>query len=335
MTSKLLLSTAILLACCLRSIAQDPDLIPYLSDSAKNGLNNYLMDSVPYTEPVPPKKEHYFYYTLRPGTGVSTLLTPHNDGILNISFPYRLNGSPETFNSGDQQPYISSRIFVLPLGMEVGTWNQFIDFNLDWSFKGGSYQGVDLSVGYGHNFYLGGHSDDIAKDRLVIKPSINFVWREDGGGSASAKLGSIDNTGNTIEALGYTAGPTYDVTTSDYDGNGDYIGSSTSTNNASTLDIVYTQTQYAIRPEIALSNNQYRKTLHWELSAGYDITLSERGGIALTQDGSNPVAHLIELDRPGLTATYNGQSLHSTPYHFSGFYLRFALDFVLHKGNTP
>ncbi len=320
MSPKLLLSTAILLACCLRSVAQDPDLIPYLSDSTKNGLDIYRTDSIPYTEPDPPRREHYFYYTLTPGTGISTLLTHRNDGILNISFPYMVNGmSGYTFNSGDQRPYAPSRVLVVPVGVEFGTWNQFVDINLEWSVIGTWAQGIGLSVGYGHNFYLGGHSGDILKKALVLKPSINFVWIEDGGNNSSAKFGSIDNTGNTIQALGYSAGPTYDVSTDNYDANGDYIGSSTIWKQyASTLDIAYVQTQYVLRPEITLSNNQYRSILRWELSLGYDITLSERGGISFYQDGTNPVAHLIGLDRSGLTATYNGQPIHSTPFHFSG-----------------
>src|ERR1700761_3430312 len=149
MTPKLLI-TAILLTLGLQSVAQDPDLIPYLSDSTKNGLDIYRTDSVPYTPEPPLTMKKRYYFILTPLTGISKLLTPHNDGILNISFPYSQSGPADTFRSGNQRPYRQSMIFADPVGIEVGKGNQFIDIFLDWSSIGNWRQGFALSLGYGH-----------------------------------------------------------------------------------------------------------------------------------------------------------------------------------------
>lgn len=340
------ISTIILLTgclACLRTAAQQTDSIPTRTDPAlKDDYPEYETDSIYRSDPIPltglklaaPPKD-YSYSIVTAGTGFSTVLTRNNNGLLNISFPYSVNGtSGSTFNSGDLQPYASPKIFVLPFGFEGGDDKQFLTIGLAFSMIGQWTRGTEFSLGYGRNFYFGGHSNAIEGKSLVIKPSINISWTRDAGHNRSASLGNIDNEGNSIQALGYTATPTYDVTTTSTDANGNDV-TSTTTNDANTLNITYVQREFAITPKLTLSNNQYRKGLHWELALGYNLAVHERGGISLKQDGDNVVASLVDLDRGGgLTATYNGKPVISTPFHFSGFYLSFAFNFSLYKYKT-
>jgi hypothetical protein len=329
--------TMILLAGCLSGLqtkAQQSHFIPFLSDSASQAdLTSYQEDTVPYVEPAPPAR-NYSYVVLTVASGLGTVFGRNNNGILNVYFPYSVNGSPgAVFNSGDVQPYASQRMFVLPFGMEVGDKKQFLNVNFAFSVIGQWTRGIDLSLGYGRNYYLGGHSNEPEQKALVLKPSINLCWTADPGKNADANLGTIDNAGNTIQALGYTANPSYTVNNTTYDINGDPV-TTTSTNDANTLEVTWEERAFSIVPKLTLSNNQYRKGLHWELTMGYNLPLYERGGISLNQDGSNSVASLIGLNNPGITATYNGSLVTSSPFHFSGFYLSFAFNFSLYKGKV-
>ena len=328
----------ILLAGCLSGLqtkAQQSHLIPFLSDSASQAdMSSYEGDTVAYVEPAPPAR-CYCYEILTIASGVGTVFGRNNSGILNVSFPYTVNGSPgAVFNSGGVQPYPSQKMFLFPVGMEFGGKKQFIDMNLAFGFVGQFTGGLDLSVGYGRNYYFGGHSNKPEQKALVLKPSISLSWTWDPGENDDAQLGSIDNAGNTIQALGYTANPSYNVTNTTYDANGDPIYTTTSTNDANSLGVTWKEREFSIVPKISLSNNQYRKGLHWELTAGYNIPLHEAGGISLKQDDTNPVAGLIPLYNPGITATYNGKPVTSNPFHFSGFFLSFAFNFSLYKGKV-
>jgi hypothetical protein len=337
------ISTIVLLTGCLacfRTTAQQTDSIPArINPALQDDYPEYETDSVYQPDPAPltgfktelPTRE-YSYSILTLGTGFSTLFTRNNNGLLNVTFPYSVNGTPGyTFNSGDLQPYASPKMFVVPFVFEGGDDKQFLTIGLAFSVIGQWTRGTNLSFGYGRNYYFGGHSSAIEGKSLVFKPSINISWTRDAGHNNSAGLGSIDNEGNSIQVLGYTATPSYDVSSTTTDANGNDI-TTTTTNDASTLDITYVQREFAITPKLTLSNNQYRKGLHWELALGYNLAVHERGGISLKQDGNNVVASLVDLDHGGgLAATYNGKTVTTTPFHFSGFYLSFMFNFSLYK----
>src|SRR5579872_2687885 len=103
----------------------------------------------------PQKNYHYHIITLLTGAGV--LQSGNNDGLLNISFPYSVDGSPDTvFHSGNIRPYASSKVFVLPLGFEIGNLHHFFNADISFSIIGKFSSGYRLSIGYGYNFYLDG-----------------------------------------------------------------------------------------------------------------------------------------------------------------------------------
>ena len=345
MSSRSISTIVLLIGClaCLGSSAQQTDSIPVQKDSAlRDDYSPYETDStsneisgiLPASKLLTPGKD-YSYAILTLGMGLGTVFTKNNNGLFNVSFPYSVNGTPGyLFSSGDLQPYASPKMFVVPFGIEGGDDKQFFSFDLAFSVIGQWTRGTNLSLGYGRNFYVGGHSGAIEGKSLVFKPSINISWTRDAGHNSSASLGSIDNEGNSIQVLGYTATPTYDVSSTTTDANGNDV-TTTTTNDASTLDITYVQHEFAIVPKLTLSNNQYRKGLHWELSLGYNFAVHERGGISFKQDGNNVVASLVDLDHgAGLKATYNGKPVSSTPFRYSGFYLSFAFNFSLYKYKT-
>jgi hypothetical protein len=277
------------------------------------------------------KNYHYHIFTTLAGIGI--LHSGNNNGLLNISFPYSINGSADTlFHSGNIRPYARPKVFVLPVEFEIGDLHSFFNAGFSLSIIGQWTSGYKFSMGYGYNFYLDGfrHSESIEGKTFVIKPSISIAYTLDNGDNRDASLGSIDNQGKTITVFGKTANPSFDVSTTTDDGNGNTT-SSTNTYDAQTLDIAYVQRELSLVPRIAISNNQYKKGPHWQLSFGYNIPVHERGGFSLTQDDGNDntssVADLIDIYRHGVQATYNGRPVSAAPFHFSGPWLDFTLSF--------
>ena len=221
-----------------------------------------------YLTPLP---KDYHYHTITLLTGVGVLHSGNNNGLLNISFPYSADGSPDTvFRSGNIRPYASSKVFVLPLGFEIGSLHHFFNAGVSFSVIGKFSSGYRLSIGYGYNFYLDGfnhHAEEAEQKTFVLKPSISVAWTQDNGSNGDASLGSIDNEGRTIRALGKEADPTFDITDSYDDGYGNTT-TTTTTYDAKSLDIAYVQHELALMPKLGISNNQYKRGLHWELSVG-------------------------------------------------------------------
>ena len=281
-----------------------------------------------------PSRRNYFYYTVTLGTGIGVLHAPDN-GLLNVSFPYSVDGYDTVFRSASIRPYARSKVFVIPIGAEIGGLHQFINMNASLSVIGKWTKGFNFSFGYGRNFYLDGfkHSSTIEGKAWVIKPSLSISYTRDNGDNSDAILGSINNTGKTINVLGQVANPTFDVTTTSTDDDGNST-STTSTYNASSLNIAYVQREFALMPKLTISNNPFKKGPHLELTLGYNIPLHERGGISLLQDAGNNnlhyVSHLVDLNHEGITATYNGRRITGAPFVFSGFYLNFTLSFAGH-----
>ena len=342
--------TVILLSGCLvcfRSAAQQKDSFPLRSDpSLQMDMSPYDRDPLPAADPTPEiqsvasSKKHHMYLMVTPGTGVGKLFSGNNYGILNVSFPYSVNGGPDIlFRSADINPYAKPKIFVFPIGLEGGDQHQFMTLDIAFSIVGSFTGGYEFAVGYGRNFFLRGfkHSGSVEEKNFVLKPSISLCYIRDAGHNGEARLGSIDNNGNTIQALGYTAAPTYDLTTTDTDPDGSAT-STTSTYNANTLDISYVEREFSVMPKLSIANNPYKKGLHWELTVGYNIPLYEKGGISLIQNlkssNSNPLSGLMGLDHPSLTTTFDGRPIVSTPFHFSGFFLGLSFYFRTWKAGT-
>jgi hypothetical protein len=305
---------ALLSACCacLQTSAQQEDSIPC--------QKNY----------------HYHIITVLAGAGI--LHSGPNNGLLNISFPYSIDRATDTiFHSGDIRPYTKSKIFVLPVEFEVGDLHSFFNAGFSFSIIDGKWtNGYKFSLGYGYNFYLDGfhHSQTIEGKSFVIKPSISIAYTVDNGSNSGASLGSIDNQDKTITVFGKTANPTFDVTTTTDDGNGNTT-SSTDTYDARNLNVAYVERELSLVPKIAISNNQYKKGVHWQLEFGYNIPVHELGGFSLTQDdgngNTNNIAGLIDIYQHGVQATYNGRPVSASPFHFSGPYLEFTLSIPIYK----
>jgi hypothetical protein len=317
--------------CCLRTMAQQQDSIPARTDTMtlEEDMFPYQVDPVPPADQEPgtrsgfrlppnapgreyPSKKSSFYYVVTALSGVGVLHSPSN-GQLNVSFPYTVDGTDSVFHSGNIGPYASSKVFILPFGFEIGNLRQFMDANFAFSVIGKWTRGFNLSLGYGRNFYLGGHRDPTAGKGLVVKPSISLVYTKDNGYNSDALFGSIDNTDKTITVFDKVANPTFDETSTTTDDQGNST-TTTTTYNANSLNVAYVQREFAFMPRLTISNNQYRKGPHLELTIGYNIS----------------VASLIDLGHEGVTATYNGRQITSAPFSFSGLYLGLTVNFVGH-----
>jgi hypothetical protein len=272
---------------------------------------------------------HYFSLTLLTGTGF--LLSGNNSHSLQVSFPYsqtdaRGARTDTLFNSRNAKPYGYPKVFILPLGFEVGGLRQF--GGASWSFEliGGWTSGYHAEVNYGYHFYLNGfgrHERNPAEKTFVISPSLQLSYVEDGAYNDPAKLGSIDNVNKTISAFGRTSGPEFSITTHSR------YGSYTKTYATRTLDIGYGQEELSLMPRISISNNPYLHRYRCEVVVGYNIPWLEKGSIFLYQNDGNGnrqgFGDKLSLRQPGLTVTYDNQPIRSAPYRFPNYYLGFIL----------
>lgn len=331
--------------CCLRTSAQQSGQRSDSTSPSKycnpaNSSPTPKIDAAANSH-TPPNNTRYLVITLLSGVGIQPTGNS-NGGLLNVSFPYTVNGTGDSiFHSHNARPYSHAKVFILPVGFELGGLHQYFNTSISFPVIGQFTDGYNFSIGYGYNFYLNGrHTNPTEGKGFVIKPSISLSLTYDAGDNRDAGLGKLDNNNKSINAFGKSSGSNFSVTTVDYIF-ADITTGSTHTYNTKTLDVGYLQHEFSLMPRISISNNQYSKCKgpHWELSVGYNIPIADWGGIAFTQDDGNSHNNALDgsvgVGHSGLTTTYNGRPVTSTPFRFSGLSFNFALSLLAfrHKGS--
>lgn len=250
-------------------------------------------------------------------TGSSFLFSNNKNGALSISFPYTVTStggarSDSIFNSKSIQPYKQLKAFVFPLYLEVGSLRNFYTAQFFVSIIGAA-SGYNYTLGYGRNFYFNKHfyaKKNISDNSFVIKTFMRIAYTNYRGYDEGSPfyLGNIDNENKYINVLGNVAAPTY--TTS---------GKSPQTYEAKTLDIIYSQNEWALAPGISISSNPYKHYFFWQVEMGYNFVLHEKGGIILLQNNFNKIKTL-DLSESRIKVSYNNTLIKSAPYIVDGFY---------------
>lgn len=292
---------------------------------------------------------HYQYFALTCLSGFGVMFPHTVQGAINVSFPYTSTNETtgvttnNIFQSNTQKVYHSVRPYWNCVEISGGGLRQFFNLNVavglysNWNYS----VPESVSLGYGYSWYLNGfkeHEKNVADKRFVFKTSVNVSYLDENSNS----LGFIDNTNNTIQALGHTVNSRYSYVPtflswflSDADGKDAA---------AKNLIVSYAQKEFSLFPKISIANNPFRHasadgkkmsrvSVSWELSLGYNIPLYDKGGISFIQnDGKNTHSTIlnspISLKTQGLTFLYNGKPTVSTPFHFSDLYVSFAYRFT-------
>jgi hypothetical protein len=293
----------------------------------------------------PAKKSRYLIFS----TGGSTSLVAGNNGTLNVSFPYSVTDGTGVIStallSKDIVPFPAKQLnYITPFDIELGTAKHFFAAQTSIALQNGS--GINLSLGYGHNFYFDlfkGHSTDPTKAAFVFKPSINIAFSQFGRGADrsvthTTSLGSIDNAGRSISLLGNVADSAFTIQRSISSGD-DSDGTAETYNydeqyNAQTLYVNFIHRELIVMPKIAISNNQNTHWFHWELSLGYQLSISQNDGVGLVQSAitstkRNRVGGFIDLYKNKVATTYNKKVLTSSPFDLSGLYIGFKIGVVV------
>jgi hypothetical protein len=283
-------------------------------------------------------------------TGMGFKIPIHSSsGAVRLNFPYTstddITGitTNQIFHS-NRGSVVSNNVqpYWLFFEYELGGLKHFYSLN----FSAG--KGFGVSTGYGFMWYFNGfgeHKKNVVNKRYVFKASMNIGYEQFAGRTL---LGTIDNSNKTIGLLGYAAEPTFDITTSIDNGDGT-TSYETDTYSAQDLNVSYSQTEWLLIPKISIGNNPYRSSasknagnssihkkhkrinkLLWDLSLGYNIPFSNKGGLQLTQDdGSGNSAglnsSLVSLNTPGVAFMYNGKPTTSTLFHLSGLFISLSL----------
>lgn len=247
--------------------------------------------------------------------GPGVLIPEKHYGDLIIDFPYEVGDNTGKHTShvfhSDTRNLFSKNSFELTLAnLEISTITSAVSFSGGLNFK---YGNAFFSLGYGRNIYLGHwHDDRFTKKEScdwILRPSLNLAYNS----FNSKPFATIDNTNSTIYLLGYQADPTFA-----YQSGGKY--SHTVTTDARTLEISYKQNQLGLQPKLSLCTNPYRSWLSIQISVSYFIPLAQSGGLSLTQFNAAGTANqitgtsVIKLNNQDITATYNSQPVHSTPF---------------------
>ena len=285
------------------------------------------------------KKDNKSYTIIQIGAGILPFAN-NKDGLLGISFPYSVTDSSgttiDTSFSKKTKPFSNSLLAaILPISVEFGTEKIFgsVQF-IVIPTPNGSF--IGLTGGYGRNFYYSGfdmHPSNAEKGTLVLKPSLNISFRQYGYGLFSGNsnvLGEIDNSYKTINLLGHTIDPTFDVTNTDNNTN----VTTTTTYNATVLDLNYVHREWVLMPKIAIASNQYKHHFYWEVNLGYNIALSKKDGIGLIQSddgGDSKRLAFINLYNKNTLVTYNNNVITKSPYNFSGLFFGFSIGWVVSK----
>ena len=260
--------------------------------------------------------------------GPGILIPSKHTGNLSIDFPYEVGDNTGNHTShvfhADTRTLFSKNSFELTLlNLDISTRTSAVSFSGGLNFK---YGNAFFSLGYGRNIYLGHRHDDVYTKKescdWILRPSLNAAYNS----FNSKSFGSIDNTNSTIYLLGYQADPTFS-----YQNGGKH--SHTVTTNAHNLEITYKQNEFGVQPKLALCTNPYKYDLSLQISVSYFIPLAESGGLSLTQFNAsgtgNPITgtSVIKLNNQDITATYNNQPVHSTPFHIPYVFMGFILGY--------
>lgn len=201
--------------------------------------------------------------------------------------------------------------FAIPIGLEAGDPKQFATVRFLMAF-GGSAIGPNFSLGYGRNIFLRNPYNDHRIASIVVKPFVRLAFSTYRGYdyTDAFNLGSLDNKGKTITALGATSDTTYTSS-----------GKHPTTYPVRTLDIFYGQDDWQVTPGVIISTNPFRHYFHWQLEMSYNYHFSEKGQIFLVQNASEHKIKSVSLNDKRLAATFNGRRLTSTPFHVDFFYV--------------
>jgi hypothetical protein len=243
------------------------------------------------------------------------LFIPKKPGELGIHFPYSTSNStsaPE-FIGHLGNPFSQDLLLQDVLHLEFLSRHHSIDFcggfipNDD--HRGSAFSdAIYFGGGYAHTFAIG--------KILMIKTGADVLFY-----LLSRGLGSIDNRNIDVYALGYDSGPTFNVSYSSRN------GTVTDTYTTDRLAVDFTQTVLALTPSVRISSATCH-LFYWSVQAAWFLPIIDQGGLTLTQLDSGADRHsyqsrfqLIGLDQPGITATFNGQPAHHSPYSLGGLYL--------------
>ena len=271
--------------------------------------------TVPHDTTGPGKSPRYFSLTVLTGSGVQFF--GRKNGLFSVSFPYSVTDasgttSTNTFSAQQRNVFGSARVFVGPLAFEMGRLHDFVHGELAFSLgKGTSAPGWRTLIGCGRIYYSG---------RYAIKCSLNLsvAAQPRQGGDL---LGSIDNSKKTIGIFGWEAPPSF------ISGQYSY--------NANTLNLTYAEREWSLLPKVSILPNPYRTPNHFELSVGYNLPISDYGGLNFVQQGSSTskgtISHVIpgpNILSSGISALYNNQPLKAPLYGFGGLYLEIRYEVI-------
>ena len=272
---------------------------------------------------------HYRYHSVSFFTGAAAQFHAKRDGLLSVSFPYKVvDASGDTtsavFQGQKSGIYNPARYLLTFVAIEEGRRHAFIHLDAYWSFVpwgGWGFQGL---IGYGRIWYLGRRdlSQNGPERRYALKFSVNFIGCTEFPADGNYVLGSIDNWNQTIYLLGQEADPTFSKSTSRYGG--------TQTYNVNTLDICYYQTEWSFMPKVSILPNPYRQHKLFELTIGYNLPVYEYNELSFVQraDEASQSAGTVHLSNRNVSASYNGKPFRPGTFRFQGLYLALNFDFV-------
>ena len=261
---------------------------------------------------------HAYYVGVCIFSGENLFFSENKTGPIQVSFPYSVTApggatTDTSFKSAPISPYSKSKSQVSLFTLEVGNPKQFFTAGVTVNFIG-ELNGYGFMMGYGRNLYFLQNNDNatpVPAAFFVFRPSLNLAYSPYSGFDHNNPfyLGSINNDHRQLYVLGNSIPPTY--TTG---------GRFPKTFQAKTLDIYYSQHDWALVPKIALSNNPFKHFLHWEIELAYNMPLTEKTGILLTQDSAHPI-QTVNINDRHMQVLYNSHPIRSSPYVLYGFYI--------------
>lgn len=262
--------------------------------------------------------------------GFGGLFSASTPGKLQVTFPYFVTNSAgntinKTFTSSIINPSKKSQTNIM-LNLEMGN----LRYGINVFASASSYSNIGrIGVGYGRNYFLSLPTKKKNKKQIIIQPSISICYSAFSRGDSTSYgyLGVIDNNNTNINIAGYSAAPTYTVTS----------GKSIATENAKELNIFYSQKDWAFMPKISIRNNQHIHTLHFEVDISYFLPFTKSEGILLYQDNFHSIVNgnkIVGFNNTGITATYNGKTVTATPYSISGFCVGATVGVNINYKNT-